>query len=366
MSIAEHAPAHIRAISPYQPGRPIEEVAREQGLSPDAIIKLASNENPLGMSEAAREAIFRTVTDSTRYPDGNGFALKTALCRRYGVQMENLILGNGSNDLLEIAADAFLTPGAATVYSQYSFAVYALATQAAGATGIVVPAQNYGHDLDAMLAAIDANTRIVFLANPNNPTGTFLPGAALEQFIAHVPRDVLVILDEAYTEYLADEQRYDSIGWLARFEHLLVLRTFSKAYGLAGLRVGYGIGAPAVIDLMNRVRQPFNVSTIALAAAEAALGDTAFLRASAELNRRGMAQYTQAFARLGLRWLPSCGNFLTVEVGDAAAVNAALLRQGIIVRPIANYGLPEWLRISIGTEAENAACIAALERALHR
>lgn len=364
MSIADHAPAHIRAISPYQPGRPIEEVAREMGLPPASIIKLASNENPLGMGEAARAAIARATADAARYPDGNGYALKTALCRRYGVKMENIVLGNGSNDLLEIAADAFLTPYTSAVYSQYAFAVYPLATQAAGATGIAVPAKDFGNDLEAMLAAIRPDTRIVFLANPNNPTGTFLPGKALEAFIDRVPRDVLVILDEAYTEYLTPEQRYNSIDWLARFPHLLVSRTFSKAYGLAGLRVGYAIGAPEVIDLMNRVRQPFNVSSIALAAAEAALGDTDFLAASAELNRRGMAQYISACERLKLRWIPSSGNFITIEVGDAAVVNAALLRQGVIVRPIANYGLPNWLRITIGLETENAACIAALERAL--
>ena len=364
MSIASLAPDYIRAIMAYQPGKPISELAREMGIPEESIVKLASNENPLGMSARARDAAIAAIGEVPRYPDGGAFALKKALCERFGVKPEQLVIGNGSNDILELASQAFLAPGLSAVYSRHAFAVYPLATNARGARGIEVAAKNFGHDLDAMAAAIEPQTRVVFIANPNNPTGTFVPGAELEAFLAKVPRHVLVVLDEAYTEYLAPEQRYDSIAWLARFPNLLVSRTFSKAYGLAGLRVGYGIAHPEVADLMNRVRQPFNVSSVALAAAEAALGDDEFLARSAELNRRGMTQLVAAFRELGLEWIPSAGNFVTFKVGDAIGVNQALLRQGVIVRPIAAYGMPHWLRVSIGLPEENARFIEALRQAL--
>ena len=364
MSIASLAPDYIRAIMAYQPGKPISELAREMGIAEESIVKLASNENPLGMSVRARDAAITAIGEISRYPDGGAFALKKALCARFGVEPAQLVIGNGSNDILELASQAFLAPGLSAVYSRHAFAVYPLATNARGARGIEVAAKNFGHDLDAMAAAIEPQTRVVFIANPNNPTGTFVPGAELEAFLAKVPRHVLVVLDEAYTEYLAPEQRYDSIAWLARFPNLLVSRTFSKAYGLAGLRVGYGIAPPEVADLMNRVRQPFNVSSVALAAAEAVLGDDEFLARSAELNRRGMRQLVGAFSELGLEWIPSAGNFVTFKVGDAIGVNQALLRQGVIVRPIAAYGMPHWLRVSIGLPEENARFIEALRQAL--
>ncbi|HRO34928.1 histidinol-phosphate transaminase [Thauera sp.] len=364
MSIASLAPDYIRAIMAYQPGKPISELAREMGIAEESIVKLASNENPLGMSVRARDAAITAIGEISRYPDGGAFALKKALCARFGVEPAQLVIGNGSNDILELASQAFLAPGLSAVYSRHAFAVYPLATNARGARGIEVAAKNFGHDLDAMAAAIEPQTRVVFIANPNNPTGTFVPGAELEAFLAKVPRHVLVVLDEAYTEYLAPEQRYDSIAWLARFPNLLVSRTFSKAYGLAGLRVGYAIAHPEVADLMNRVRQPFNVSSVALAAAEAALDDDEFLARSAEVNRRGMAQLVAAFRELGLEWIPSAGNFVTFKVGDAIGVNQALLRQGVIVRPIAAYGMPHWLRVSIGLPEENARFIDALRQAL--
>jgi len=364
MSIASLAPDYIRAIMAYQPGKPISELARERGIPEESIVKLASNENPLGMSARARDAAITAIGEISRYPDGGAFALKKALCARFGVEPAQLVIGNGSNDILELASQAFLAPGLSAVYSRHAFAVYPLATNARGARGIEVAAKNFGHDLDAMAAAIEPQTRVVFIANPNNPTGTFVPGAELEAFLAKVPRHVLVVLDEAYTEYLAPEQRYDSIAWLARFPNLLVSRTFSKAYGLAGLRVGYAIAHPEVADLMNRVRQPFNVSSVALAAAEAALDDDEFLARSAEVNRRGMAQLVAAFRELGLEWIPSAGNFVTFKVGDAIGVNQALLRQGVIVRPIAAYGMPHWLRVSIGLPEENARFIDALRQAL--
>ena len=364
MSSPIQAPDYIRAIAPYQPGKPISELAREMGIPEAGIVKLASNENPLGMSTRARDALTLALSEVPRYPDGNGYALKSALSRRLRLDMEQIVLGNGSNDVLDMAARAFLAPGLSAVYSRYAFAIYPLATQTVGATGIEVPATDFGHDLRAMARAIRPDTRLVFIANPNNPTGTFVPGPELEVFLDTVPGDVLVVLDEAYTEYLSAEQRYDALAWLPRFPNLLISRTFSKAYGLAGLRVGYGLGHPAVIDLMNRVRQPFNVSNLGLAAAEAALADEEFLAKSAELNRRGMQQLEEGFQALGLDWIPSAGNFITVRVGNASAVNARLLRQGVIVRPIAGYGMPEWLRISIGLPEENARFLDALKVAL--
>mgnify|MGYP001236418263 CR=1 FL=1 len=364
MTVASQAPEYIRSITPYQPGKPISELAREMNLIEASIVKLASNENPLGMSAAARDAAQQSLGELARYPDGNAFALKAALSRKFDLAPEQLVIGNGSNDIIELAARTFLAPGRSSVFSQHAFAVYPLATNATGAKCIEVAAKHFGHDLEAMLAAIEPDTRIVFIANPNNPTGTLLSGAALEAFLERVPAQVLVVLDEAYTEYLDAAQRYDALAWLPRFPNLLVSRTFSKAYGLAGLRVGYGIAHPEVADLMNRVRQPFNVSSVALAAAEAALGDEEFIARSAELNRRGMKQLTEAFAELGLEWIPSAANFVTFKVGDAAGVNLALLRQGVIVRPIAGYGMPEWLRVSIGLPEENARFIEALRKAL--
>lgn len=361
-------PDYVRAISPYIAGKPISEVAREFGLDEAGIVKLASNENPLGMPASAQRAVADAVAELGRYPDSNGFALKAALSARFGVPEDWLTLGNGSNDILELAAHALVEPGQSIVYAEYSFAVYALATQEIGARAIEVPARDYGHDLDAMGAAIAPDTRLVFIANPNNPTGTFVPAAQIEAFLQRVPAHVVVVLDEAYNEYLDADQQYDSLAWVRRYPNLLVSRTFSKAYGLAGLRVGYAVAQPELTDLLNRVRQPFNVNSVAQAAAVAALGDSEFLRRSAELNRAGKAQLTEAFDRLGLESVPSSGNFVLVRVGDddgaGARVNVALLKQGVIVRPVGNYNLPRWLRVTIGLPEENAAFIAALERAL--
>ena len=364
MSVARSAPAHIHSLSPYQPGKPVSELARETGIPEEHIVKLASNENHFGMSPKAQAAATAALEDGARYPDGNAFALKAALAKKYGVETAQLVIGNGSNDVLEIATQAFLTPGASALFSQYAFAVYPLATIARGARCIQVPARNYGHDLEGMAAAIDETTRIVFIANPNNPTGTFLPGRDIEAFLGCVPPDVLVVLDEAYTEFLSLRERYDALAWVPRFSNLLVTRTLCKAYGLAGLRLGYGIAQPEIADLMNRVRQPFNASSVAQAAGVAALEDIDFVEKVAENNRQGMAQLTMAFARQGLEWIPSHGNFVTVKVGDAARVNRSLLEQGVIVRPVAGYGMPEWLRVSIGLPSENARFIEALDRAL--
>jgi histidinol-phosphate aminotransferase len=314
--------------------------------------------------ESAKKAMAAAVEDLGRYPDANGFGLKAALAARYGVPMDWITLGNGSNDILELAAAASLAPGRSCIYAQHSFAVYALATQARGARAIVVPAHKLGHDLDAMLAAIVADTALIYVANPNNPTGTHLKAEAVEAFLARVPTRVVVVLDEAYNEYLPPELRVDSTAWVRRYPNVIVSRTFSKAFGLAGLRVGYGIAQRELTDLMNRVRQPFNVNSVAQAAAVAALADDAFVARSYELNLRGMQQLTDAFQALGLEYVPSVGNFVLVKVGPAARVYQELLKRGVIVRPVANYGLPEWLRITVGLPEENATFLRALPEAL--
>ncbi len=355
---------YVRAIAPYQAGKPIEELARELGLDAQTIVKLASNENPLGMPESARRALMAAMHEFGRYPDSNGFALKAALSARLGIPADWITLGNGSNDILELAAAAMLAPGRSCVFAQYSFAVYPLATQARGARAIVVPARDYGHDLDAMRAAIAPDTRLMYVANPNNPTGTYVEPDRVAAFIAGVPREVVVVLDEAYNEYLPPALRFDSTQWVRRYPNLLVSRTFSKAYGLAGLRVGYGIAQPELTDLLNRVRQPFNVNSAAQAAAVAALADAQFLARSYALNGQGMAELTAAFGQLGLEYVPSYGNFVLVRVGAAAKVYQELLKRGVIVRPVANYALPEWLRVTIGLPEENAQFLRALPEAL--
>lgn len=364
MNICDLAPAHIRAIAPYQPGKPISELAREMGLDEAGIIKLASNENPLGVSPFAQRAIQNVLAGLARYPDGNGFELKQALSRRYGVPQERIVLGNGSNDVLELAARAFLAPDASAIYSQHAFAVYPLVVQAVGARGIEVPAKNFGHDLDAMLRSVKLDTRLVFIANPNNPTGTLVAAAELEAFIAALPARVLVVLDEAYNEYLPLDFKADSIEWLKHRPNLVVTRTFSKVYGLAGLRVGYALAAVGVADLMNRVRQPFNVNSMSLAAAAAALDDADFVRRSYELNQTGMQRIIEGFKRFGIEYIPSFGNFVSFKVKDAHGVYLKLLKAGVIVRPIASYGMPDYLRVTIGLESENARFLACLEQAL--
>ena len=364
MSLTDLAPPYIRSIAPYQPGKPIAELAREFGLQEASIIKLASNENPLGVSPKAQAAIRAVLDGLALYPDGNGFELKQALSRHLNVGMDQLVLGNGSNDVLELAARAFLAPENSAVYAQHAFAVYPLVVQAMGCKGIEVPAKNFGHDLDAMLRAVRHDTRVVFVANPNNPTGTLAPATEMERFVAALPVQVLVVLDEAYNDYLRPEHRADSLSWLKKYPNLLITRTFSKVYGLAGLRVGYAVGSAGVADLLNRVRQPFNVNSISLAAAAAALDDHEFVRKSYELNLAGVDQLTAGLKAMGLAIMSAHGNFVTFRVGDAKAVNLALLKAGVIVRPIAGYGLPDWLRVTVGLESENARFLASLQAAL--
>ncbi|MFP5406505.1 MAG: histidinol-phosphate transaminase [Gammaproteobacteria bacterium] len=330
------------------------------------IVKLASNENPLGMPDSAREAMLAAAGDLGRCPDSNGFELKAAIAGRYGLPAEWITLGNGSNDILELVAHALLQPGTSAVYAQHAFIVYSMATRAVGARSIVVPAREYGHDLQAMRAAIEPDTRVVFVANPNNPTGTFVTANQVEAFLDSVPSDVVVVLDEAYNEYLDPALRFDSTQWLRRHPNLLVSRTFSKAYGLAGLRVGFGLAQTGLTDLLNRIRQPFNVNSIAQAAAVAALGDRPFLERSHALNRQGLQHLQSAFQRMGLQFVPSYANFVLVRVGDADRVYERLLRAGVIVRPVAGDGLPEWLRVTVGLPGENEAFLAALVTALER
>lgn len=366
---SELAAPSVRTLAPYVPGKPIEELQREYGVSD--IIKLASNENPLGPGAKARAAIATASAEIGLYPDGGGFQLKQTLARKHGCSPECITLGNGSNDVLVMLAEAFLTPQSEAVYSQYGFAVYPIVVQATGATARVAAAlpesheMALGHDLDAMARLVNERTRIVFVANPNNPTGTWVESAALKTFIAALPATTLVVLDEAYIEYVTDASFPDSSRWLKEFPNLVVTRTFSKAYGLAGLRVGYALSSPSVANLLNRVRQAFNVNSIALAAAVAALEDRDHLQKSVVVNRDGMGQVEAGLDALGLRRYPSRGNFILIDCGrPAGPVYESMLRQGVIVRPVGNYQLPNHLRITIGTPGQNRRMLEALRRSL--
>lgn len=355
----------VQALSPYQPGKPIDELARELGLNPADIVKLASNENPLGPSDVALKAAQKALSELCLYPDGNGFDLKQALANRFGVNMDQITLGNGSNDVLEVIARCFADRDAEVIFSQYAFAVYPLVTQAIGAKGVSVPARDWGHDLDAMAAAVTDRTRLIFVANPNNPTGTVHGAAAIEAFLEKIPANVLVVLDEAYCEYLQGGEYPDGVKLLARYPNLIVCRTFSKAWGLAALRVGYSISSPAIADILNRVRQPFNVDSVALAAATSVLADESYLERSREVNTAGLRQLEQAFDRIGLEYIPSSANFIAVDVGERAQdIYQALLAKGVIVRPVGGYGMPRHLRVSVGLAEENQQFIQALEESL--
>lgn len=371
MTVKELALPGVRGLTPYIPGKPISELERELGLS--NIIKLASNENPLGPSPKAVEAAARSLEALHLYPDGGGFELKRALSAHLGVAPEQITLGNGSNDVLDLVGRTFLGPERGAAFSEHAFAVYPIVAQAMGAVLQVAPAGDgsrgprYGHDLEALSRVIDSTTRVVFLANPNNPTGTYLAEHALESFLNGLPDQTMVVIDEAYFEYVGAADYPDATRWLKTHPRLIVTRTFSKAFGLAGLRVGYAVSSPDTADLMNRVRQPFNVSLIALEAARAALEDPQHLEATVRLNREGLAYLEQALRQRGLAVIPSVGNFVTFDLAQTAQpVYEALLRAGVIVRPIANYGLPRHLRVTVGLDMENRAFIEALDRVLDR
>lgn len=363
-NLADLAPDYIREIAPYQGGKPISELAREMGLDEAEIVKLASNENPLGISPKAQMAIDDAIADIARYPDGNSFALRDAVSKKFGVQANQIVFGNGSNDILELTARAFLTVGDEAIYSQHAFAVYPLVTQAVGAKGVVIPAKEFGHDLEGFAKAITPKTKLIFIANPNNPTGTLINKDALKAFLDQVPSHVLVLLDEAYDEYLSTQDKSEAIDWLSAFPNLIISRTFSKAYGLAGLRVGFGLMQANVADILNRVRQPFNVNSIAQVAAVESLADDDFVARSYAANQAGMAQITQGLSKLGLAFIPSYGNFLSFKVPNAASVNQQLLKKGVIVRPVANYEMPDYLRVSIGLFSENAKFLEKLAEIL--
>ncbi len=350
----------VRGLRPYEPGKPVAALEREYGIR-DAV-KLASNENALGPGVRARAVLAGAAADIGRYPDGNGFALKAALARYLGVASEQLTLGNGSNEILELAGRAFVEPVHEVVFSAHAFAVYALVTQAIGARAVVTPARAWGHDLEAMGAAIGERTRLVFIANPNNPTGTWLRAPELERFLQGVPPHVMIVVDEAYFEFVGESDYASTIPWIERFPNLIVTRTFSKVHGLAGLRAGYGVSTPQVADVLNRVREPFNVNSLALAAAEGALADRAHVVESVALVREGMKRLTEAFRELGLSYIPSVANFVAVDLGrPAAPAYEALLREGVIVRPIGGYGMPNHLRVTIGLPQENERFLAALK-----
>lgn len=353
----------VQALHPYQPGKPLAELEREHGIS--NAIKLASNENPLGPSPKAIAAATAALQELARYPEGGCFELKQALASLHGVDEGCITIGNGSNDILELLARAFVAPENEVVFSEHAFAVYPIVTQAVGARAVVTPAKDWGYDLDAVLQSIGAATRLVFIANPNNPTGTWLDKEALHGFLQQVPGHVIVVIDEAYFDYVDDEAYPDSTTWLGEFDNLVVTRTFSKAYGLAGLRVGYSVSHVDIADLLNRVRQPFNVNSVAQAAAVAALQDQQHLGRSVTLNREGLQQLQQGFEQLGLSWIPSVANFIAVDLGqDGSKIYQALLPHGVIVRPVANYNMPNHIRVTVGLKEENEIFLQALAKVI--
>ncbi len=353
----------VRGLTPYQPGKPIEELERELGLS--YIIKLASNESPLGPSPKARAMARVGLDELSRYPDGSGTELRAALADIHCVAPECVTLGNGSNDVLELVARLFVSAEHEVVFAEHAFAVYPLVTRAIGARAVEVPARDRGHDLAAMADAVGEHTRLVFIANPNNPTGTWNDAEALRRFMAAVPESVIVVIDQAYAEYVDESDYPDCVPWLDEYPNLVVTRTFSKAHGLAGLRVGYGVSSAPIAELLNRVRQPFNVNSLALAAAMASLEDDDHLQRSIDINRAGLAQLRAGFDAMGIEYIPSVANFLSFAVpGDASGVFAALLLEGVIVRPLANYGLGQHLRVTAGLEDENVHFLDALKRVI--
>ncbi|MCL4176751.1 MAG: histidinol-phosphate transaminase [Verrucomicrobia bacterium] len=366
MTVLQHLNPALATLPVYQPGRPIEEVARELGLNPDTVIKLASNENPLGPSPAAVQAMSQAIRTVHLYPDGSSFHLKRRLAQQLELTPAHIILGNGSNEILELIGHAWLQPGTDAVVSQYCFAVYPIVTHLFGANLITVPAVQYGHDLPALKRAITPATRVVFVANPNNPTGTLNPPGAVADFLNGFPDDVVLVMDEAYLEFL--DEPADLLPEIRNGQrrNLILARTFSKIYGLAGLRLGYGLGHPETIAALEKIREPFNVNSVAQAAALAALDDLEHVARTRETNRQGLEQFHTGFAKLGLAFVPSAANFMLVRVQDGQRVFLELQKQGVIVRPMGGYQLPEWIRVSVGTPAENDRCLAALRNVLNR
>lgn len=350
----------VQKLHPYMAGKPVSELERELGIKD--IVKLASNENPLGMSKSVIRALEKEFSEGCRYPDANGHYLKSALSERLGVGTAQITLGNGSNDVLEMIAKVYLQPEHEVIFAEHAFCVYPIVSQAIGATLIEVPAKDWGNDLEAMLAAISDKTRMIFIANPNNPTGTWLGEAPLKSFMKAVPKNIIVVIDEAYTEYVTDGSIPNTVEWLSEFENLVVTRTFSKAYGLASLRLGYALSSELICGLLNRLRQPFNVNSFALAAGIASLNDIEYLNRAIAVNKSGMQQIVESCKKFELSYIPSAGNFLTIDMGQPAMpIYEKLLHKGVIVRPVSNYNMPNHLRVSIGLEAENQKYVGALE-----
>jgi histidinol-phosphate aminotransferase len=360
--IWEKANPQLRDLTAYEPGKPIEETAREWGRSPNEIIKLASNENPLGPSPRAVEAMRAAAAEAHFYPDGGGFALRTALAEKLEVSRESIVLGNGSNEIIEFIGHAFLRPGAEMVTSENAFIAYRLAASLFGARTIEVPDQDYRFDLEAVADAITARTRVIFIANPNNPTGTIVSQEAIDRFMTRVPHDIVVVFDEAYFEYLDNPP--DSLRFVRQEHNVVVLRTFSKIHGLAGARVGYGVGRPELVRLLQKTREPFNINSLAQAGAIAGLADEAHQAAAKRLTSEGRTFLENEFSALGLTFVPSVANFVLLRVGDGKQVFEALLHHGVIVRALTGYNFPEWVRISVGTPEQNRRCIAALREVL--
>jgi len=352
---------HILKLTVYEPGKPVEELARDLGLREDEIIKLASNENPLGPSPKALDAMRRTLERSHFYPDGGGYDLRGAVASRLDFARENIVLGNGSNEIIEFIGHAFLGPDDEVVVARHSFAVYKLMAQLFGADTVEVPDPAYTADLDGMLAAVTPKTRAIFIANPNNPTGTMVGQEAIERFMAKVPDHVLVVFDEAYYEFLDEGVAPDVLKYVRKGRNVVVMRTFSKIMGLANLRIGYGVTTPEIAAVLQRTRQPFNANGIAQAGALAGLLDEEHMRKTRELTHEGREYFEHEFTAMGLEYVPSMANFVLVKVGDGNAIFQSMLRKGIILRAMGSYGLPEWIRISVGTMDQNRRCIAELK-----
>ena len=366
MSVTDSALVQIRQLQPYSPGKPVEELERELGIA--NAIKLASNENPLGCSPRVQEVLARASAHIELYPDANAYYLKQRLAQKLGVGENQITIGNGSNDVLDLVARSFLDGNTEAVYSQYAFMIYAMVTQACGARARIADAQGadskqpYGHDLSAMLALVNEKTRLVFIANPNNPTGNWLLQSELQAFLDALPAHIAVVIDEAYFEYVDLAEFPNALHWLSRYPNLIVTRTFSKIYGLAGLRIGYAVSSPDLCDLLNRVRQPFNGNSMALTAAKAALDDDAFVEQSRLANLQGLQQLQRGFDARGISYIPSVGNFLTVQFDErSTAIYQGLLKRGVIVRPVANYDMAGFLRISVGTAAQIEQLFTALD-----
>lgn len=361
-SIWDIANPHLRNLAVYQPGKPIEETARELGADPGEITKLASNENPLGPSPKAIAAMHEAIDSSHLYPDGGCFYLCAALAQKHKIGTDNIILGNGSNEIIELLGHAFLKPGDAILTSEHAFVAYKIVARIFGAETIEAPSCNYGHDPDALLDAITDRTELIFIANPNNPTGTLLSGDAVERFMQRVPPHLIVIFDEAYYDFV--DHPPDTIRYIREGKNVVALRTFSKIHGLAGLRVGYGMARPELIQVLQKTRQPFNVNGIAQAGSLASLGDDEHQRETKRVVDEGRAFLESEFTAMKLQFIPSTANFILVNVGDGAAIFRAMLREKVIVRAMSGYSLPQWVRISIGTREQNRKCVDALRRVL--